>query len=70
MLNEIQWTTDRIAEARRHHASVTEAVAVRIAELLTGQLIERQLSPTELAKVASVLIGDMSPAPPKVDAKP
>ena len=69
MPNDAQWITTRVTEARKLHPSVTEAVSVRIAQLLMGPLTERQLSPTELAKVASALIVDMVPAPPKAEAK-
>lgn len=69
MSNDVQWITARITEARKRHASVTEAVSARIAQLLTGQLSDGQLSSTELTKVASALIGDMVPAPPKAEAK-
>jgi hypothetical protein len=68
MPNDVQWTTARIAEARKRHKSVTEAVSDRIAQLLAGQLSEQQLSPTELGKVASGLLADMIPAPAKADA--
>ncbi len=70
MPNGVQWATARIAEARKRHASVTEAVSARIAQLLADQLSERQLSPTELAKIANALVADMIPTPPKTDAKP
>ena len=69
MSNDIQWLTARITTARKLHVSVTEAASVRITQLLTGQLSERQLSSTELTKVASMLIADMVPASPKAEAK-
>lgn len=70
MTKDTEWITARVAEARQLHASVTEAVSLRIAELLTGPLIEGQLSTTDLAKVASALITDMVPGPPTPKAKP
>ena len=69
MSNDVQWLTARITKARKLHALVTEAVSARITQLLTGQLSERQLSSTELTRIASTLIADMVPALPKAEAK-
>ena len=69
MSNDVHWITARIAEARRRHASVTDAVAVGIADLLNGKLRERRLSSTELTSVARVLIADMVTASAKAEMK-
>jgi hypothetical protein len=69
MPNGVQWTTARIAEARKRHPSVTAAASARIAQLLAGRLSEEQLSPAELLKVASALLADMIPARAKTDAE-
>lgn len=69
MLDGAQWVTARITAARKLHASVTEGVSARMAQLLTGPLTERQLSPTELAKIASALITDMVPVLPTAKTK-
>jgi hypothetical protein len=70
MSNGAHWVTARIAEARKRHASVTEAVATRMEELLSGELSERQLRPAELVHHAKALIVDMAtPAAPKAEAK-
>ena len=69
MSNDAHWIMARIAEARRRHVSVTDAVTVRIADLLNGQLSERRLSSTELTNVARVLIEDMVTASAKAETK-
>ena len=69
MLNDVRWITARIAEARKGHASVLDAVAVRLEDLLRDQLSERQLTPTELRSIATALIADMVPTPPKAETK-
>ncbi len=70
MAKDTEWITARVAQARQLHASVTEAVSLRIAEYLMGPLTEGQLSATDLAKVSSALIADMVPEPPTPKAKP
>ncbi len=69
MSNDVRWITARITEARKSHASVTEAVSSRMEELLNGQLSERQLPSTELTIIAKALLADMVPAAPKAEAK-
>lgn len=69
MSNDVQWITARITEARKLHASVTEALSARIEQLLNGPLSERQLPSTELTIIAKALLADMVPAPPKGEAK-
>lgn len=63
------WITVRITETRKHHPLVIEAVSSRMEEMLKGQLSERQLPRGELTNIATTLIADMVPAPPKTDAK-
>ena len=70
MSTDDHWITTRIAEARTGHPSVSDAVSSRMAKLLKGQLSEQQLSQKDLTSVATALIADMVPAPPKADAKP
>jgi hypothetical protein len=50
MLNE-EWITTQIAGARKSHLNVTEAVAIRIKELLSGLFVERQLRVCFLKKL-------------------
>ena len=69
MSNEVHWVTPRVAEARKRHASVTVAVAVRIERLLKGHLRQRQLPAGELSSIARALIADMDPASPKAETK-
>lgn len=69
MPNDDQWITTRVAEAREHHLLVTEAVSARIALLLNGKLSERSLPASQLTAIATALIADMAPAPPKKEAK-
>jgi hypothetical protein len=38
-------------------------------EVLEGHLSEQQLSQTELTRLASALIADIVPKPPKTDSK-
>ena len=68
MSNDDQWITTRVAEARKHHPLVTEAVSARIGPLLNGELSERPLPTARLTAVAKALIVDMAPAPPKAEA--
>ena len=68
MIAEDQWIITRVGKARKLHIAVTEAASVRLEQLLRGQLSERQLSSTEIMKVAMALIADMVPAPPKGEA--
>lgn len=68
MSTDDHWITARIADARTLHPAVTAAASSRLAELLKGQLGEQQLSQKDLTSLASALIADMIPAPPKKDA--
>jgi len=67
MPNDDQWITTRVAEARKHHPLLTEAVLARIGPLLKGELNEGPLPTARLMAVAKALIADMAPAPPKVE---
>jgi hypothetical protein len=69
MTNDFGWITARITEARKGHVFVTDAVSARMTELLSGQLTERQLTPTELISVAEELIAHMVPPTPKAEVK-
>lgn len=69
MLTDDHWITTRITEARTLHPLVTEAVLSQMAELMNGQLRQKQLSHLDLTGVAKALIANMVPAPPRPDAK-
>ena len=62
------WIDDRVSKAKQVHPPVTDSAATRMKGLLKGQMSERQLRATELAKIANDLIADVAdPAPPKVE---
>lgn len=70
MSNSDDWISKRVEEAQKTHASVTVATAIRIKQLLKGQLSERQLRSPELTITAKTLIADMSTLdPPKMGAE-
>lgn len=69
MPNDVRWITARIAEAHKHHTSVTEAVSAQMEKLLSGELSERPLSSTKLTSIAKALIANMIPAQSKTEAK-
>jgi len=69
MPSDIQWIAARIAEARKKHDSVTDAVSVRMEKLLSSELSEQPLSTTELKKIAELLLADMLPASSDTEAK-
>ena len=63
------WFIARLSEIRNQFPLVTEAISVRLQELLKGQLSERQLTQLELRNIAKTFIKDMAPASPKAEAK-
>ncbi len=69
MSTDHHWITTRIAAARTGHPLVTEEVSSRMVEVMNGKLGAQQLSQVDLTSLASALIVDMVPAPPKMDAK-
>lgn len=69
MSKEVDWTKAIVAEARKHHASVTEAAHSRVEELLKTQLSERQIPAAELKLLASTLIDDMVPQQSEAESK-
>ena len=69
MSNDVQWIAARIAEARKNHDSVTDAVSVRMEKLLGGELSEQPLSTTKLSSIAKSLVADMVPASSDTEAK-
>jgi len=69
MPSDIQWIAARIAEARKNHDSVTDAVSVRMEKLLGGELSEQPLSTTNLTSIAKLLLADMVPASSDTEAK-
>jgi hypothetical protein len=68
MLKE-EWITTQIVEARKSHLNVTEAVAIRIKELLSGPFVEQQLTSAELKDISMRLIDEMVPNAPETDGK-
>jgi len=62
------WISARITESRSNHPAVTDAVSARMEEMLKGQLSERQLTATELTKLAKALIVAMTSASPETEA--
>ena len=64
------WIAARIVEARGLAPLLTDPVCSQADGLLTGQLAERPLSSTELAKVAKSLIAAMEPAEPRAEVRP
>ena len=69
MSKEVNWIKTIVNETRKTHESVTAAVGSRIEELLETQLSHRQLPTAELRSVATSLISDMLPQPPKTENK-
>ena len=69
MPSDVQWIAARIAEARKNHDSVTDAVSVRMEELLGGKLSEQPLPKTKLSSIAKLLVADMVPASSDTEAK-
>lgn len=69
MPSDVQWIAARIAEARKNHDSVTDAVSVRMEKLLGGELSEQPLSTTKLSSIAKLLVADMVPALSDTEAK-
>jgi len=60
MAADDSWISIRITEALATCPLVSDAVSSRIADLLKGDLSERQLSKPELTSVAKALIVDMA----------
>jgi hypothetical protein len=69
MSNDVQWIAARIAEARKNHDSVTDAVSTRMEKLLGGELSEQPLSTTKLSSIAKSLLADMVPASSDTEVK-
>ena len=61
------WIRERIAEARLGHDLITEKVVLKIETLIKGNLSAKQLSPTELNRIANGLLILMTP--PTVDSQ-
>ena len=56
-----QWVSSLLKAARKDNLLVADGVFDRLELLLTGQISERDLTPTNLKAVATQLIGDMVP---------
>lgn len=69
MPNDVKWITPQITKARKKHNSVTNAVSVRIEELICGELSEQPLSIVKLTSIAKLLLADMLPAASDTEAK-
>ena len=64
MSDETNWVTAQIEITKRIHP-MTDAISTRLAELLNGQLSERQLTNAEALMIATLLIQDIaSPTQP------
>jgi len=59
MSEDLEWIAARIAECRKNHDSVTDAVFVRMQKLLSGELSEQPLSATRLTSISKLLVADM-----------
>ncbi|MEE9294126.1 MAG: hypothetical protein V3W34_04055 [Phycisphaerae bacterium] len=58
------WIDKRIGEARRaQQPTVTDAVAIRMTDLVKGKLGEGPLTSKELTETAKALIADMATPP-------
>ena len=68
MLND-KWITINLEEARKSHIHVTEAVVIKVRELLNGQFIVRQLTSAELKSISMNLLEGMASNAPKMDAE-
>lgn len=61
MVKEENWIDRRLSEARKpQQSTVTDAVGIRMTDLLKGKLGAAPLSPNELTETAKALIADMS----------
>lgn len=69
MPSDRQWIVSKIAEARKNHDSVTDAVSLLMETLLSGELSEQPLSTRNLSSIAKLLVADMVPALPDTEAK-
>ncbi|MBI3091992.1 MAG: hypothetical protein HYY96_15140 [Candidatus Tectomicrobia bacterium] len=68
MEGEENWISKRVGDAQKAYPTVTDAVAIRMRELIRDELGKRQLRPTDLTELANLLLKDMAPVPPKVEA--
>ena len=68
MCTEQDWIDKRLGEARRaQEPTVTDAVTIRMTDLVKGKLGEMPLTAKELAETAKVLVADMAtPVAPEV----
>ena len=63
MVKDEDWVGKRVNEAHKAHPSVTVSVASRMAELIAGNVMGRQLSTAELKVIAKMLLADsLAPA--------
>ncbi len=60
MSNGEDWIDRRVDDAKKVHTVVTDAVTIRIKQLLCGHLGDRQLRSTELASLAKTLLSYMT----------
>ena len=61
--NGDRWVSHLINEARNSNPLVADGVFARMEFLLKGEVSELELTPANLKKVATQLIGDMVPKP-------
>ncbi len=60
MSEDKKWIDKCVSEAQKTHPEITEAVVIRITELLKCQFCEKQLRPGETGEIAKFLISAMS----------
>lgn len=53
---ELDWVAMRIATAREGNANISDRIATRLGELLSGPLADHALAKAELAKIAKELL--------------
>lgn len=58
-MSDNKWITDRISKASKIHPGLNLTVTNRMEELVQGELSERQLTKTELKKVAAQLLSSL-----------
>lgn len=61
MVNDTDWAVKRVNESLEAHPSVTDSVATRVRELITGKIMDRQLSAAELQVISKALLADNAP---------
>lgn len=63
------WIMENIAECKKSHPSVAEAVSVLLQVLLKGQFSERQFTQAELRDVAKLLLAEITTTSAKAEVE-